>query len=415
MSKFQVLVRQLYLQKVKAKSFILMTALYVLVINAFIFWSDIKEVFVSDDVAEVVAVVNETSFDVATVLDNNSAYEWAYVDSASVLESLESGAYVASITLTDDNNQLAAKIESFDPLPLNQQNEFASILSFVSQMYTMSKLDLTPEQQNMLLSTEPLITMEALNLVAEDGTEGGKTTEEKEAGMWASYIVGFVIYFFIATYLSMITTEVASEKGSRALEMLLVSVRPETHFRAKIVGVGLVALTQFVIMFASIFLLLRFVKGGEKWALVENVLDVLSLGYFAYIVAFLFITIFLYLVFGALFGSLVSKVEEAGQVMMPALMLTLVGFYVVIFGMFNPDTLLVKVFSYIPFTSGMVMPMRLGATDINMIEPILSLVVLIGTTVAFYLMSLSFYKRSVLTYSTGGIIEKIKTVFKVTT
>lgn len=213
----------------------------------------------------------------------------------------------------------------------------------------------------------------------------------------------------------MITTDVASEKGSRALEMLLVSVKPEVHFRSKIVGVFLVALTQFVILFGGLLLLLRFSDGGNKWSIVTDLLDSLSISYFLYIVGFLFLTIFMYLIIGALFGSLVSKVEEAGQVMMPAMMLTLVGFYVMLTGMGNPDTMLIKVFSYIPFTSGMVMPMRLGATDMNAIEPIISFVILVGTVLTLYFLSLSFYKRSVLTYSSGGIIEKMKTVFKVTT
>lgn len=61
------------------------------------------------------------------------------------------------------------------------------------------------------------------------------------------------------------------------------------------------------------------------------------------------------------------------------------------------------------------MPMRLGATDINAIEPIISFALLAVTVLALYFVSLSFYKRSVLTYSSGGIIEKMKTVFKVTT
>src|SRR5690606_35891573 len=139
-----------------------------------------------------------------------------------------------------------------------------------------------------------------------------------------------------------------------------------------------------------------------------DLLDSLSMSYFLYIIGFLFLTIFMYLIIGALFGSLVSKVEEAGQVMMPAMMLTLVGFYVMLTGMGNPDTMLIKVFSYIPFTSGMVMPMRIGATDMNAIEPIISLAILVGTVLVLYFMSLSFYKRSVLTYSSGGIIEKMK-------
>ncbi|MEG0383769.1 MAG: ABC transporter permease, partial [Solibacillus sp.] len=317
----------------------------------------------------------------------------------------------ANVTLTDDQGKLSANITSLDPLPLNDQQSISGLISQMGQMYAMAQMDLTAEQQAVLLSAEPIISMHTLNEQASDG----KSTEEKQAGIFVSYAIGFVIYIFVATYLSMITTEVASEKGSRALEMLLVSVKPETHFRSKLIGVFLVAITQFAIIFGALFLLLRFTYGGEKWTLVTDLLESMSIGYFLYVIGFLFGTILMYLILGALFGSLVSKVEEAGQVMMPALMMTLIGFYVMISGMGNPDTLLIKVFSYIPFTSGMVMPMRIGATDISSIEPIISFVLLVGTTLLLYVISLTFYKRSVLTYSSGGLIQKIKTVFKVTT
>ncbi|MEK4628365.1 MAG: ABC transporter permease [Solibacillus sp.] len=410
LSKFSVLVKQLYKQKIRTKSFILTTLLYLVVLSAIMFWSEIKEFFFSGE-EDTIAIVNETNFDVAQILQANESYEWEFVSTDGIADKLEEGDYYAAFTLTDEAGKLATKIESYDPLPLNDQQDFTSILSQVGQMYAMGQLDLTQEQQQLLLSTEPIITLEAINEEATDG----KSTDEKMAGVFISYAIGIIIYMFVATYLSMITTEVASEKGSRALEMLLVSVKPETHFRAKLAGVSLVALTQFVILFGGLLALLRFTDNGSKWTMVTDLLDSLSASYFLYVVGFLFFTIFLYLIIGALFGSLVAKVEEAGQVMMPALMLTFLGFYVMLSGMGNPDTMLIKVFSYIPFTSGMVMPMRIGATDISAIAPLISFAILVATTAFLYFISLTFYKRSVLTYSSGGIIQKIKTVFKVTT
>lgn len=410
MSKFMVLVKKLYKQKVTSKSFILMTLLYLAALSAVLFWSDIKELLFSGE-AEVIAVVNETNFDVTQVFQNNDDYEYKYVSANEVAEKLKEGDYYAAFTLSDADGKLAAKIDSYDPLPLNDQTTYQSMLSQVGQLYAMSQLDLSAEQQQLLLSSEPVITLNSINEAAEDG----KSADEKMAGVWISYAIGIIIYAFVATYLSMITTDVASEKGSRALEMLLVSVRPEIHYRSKIFGVFAVALTQFVVLFGGLLLLLRFSDGGNKWSFVTDLFESLSVSYFMYVVGFLFLTILMYLIIGALFGSLVSKVEEAGQVMMPAMMLTLIGFYVMLTGMGNPDTLLIKIFSYIPFTSGMVMPMRIGATDMNAIEPIISFALLVVTVLALYFVSLSFYKRSVLTYSSGGIIEKMKTVFKVTT
>ena len=398
------------MQKIRSKFFIIITSIYIIALTILMFWSDIKELLFSNE-DDTIAIINETDANIEQLLQTNDSFAWEFVNRDGVEEKLEKGDYYAALTLTDADGKLAAKVESFDPLPLNDQQEFASILSGLGQLYTMGKLDLTDEQQQKLLQSEPQMTLETINKDALDG----KSADEKMAGVWASYIVGIIIYSFVATYLSIITTEVASEKGSRALEMLLVSVKPETHFKAKLVGMFLVACTQFGILFAALLLLLRFTNGGDNWSLISDITGTLSVGYFIYVICFLFVTIFMYLILGALLGSLVSKVEEGGQVMMPAMMLTLIGFYIMLTGVGNPDTMLIKVFSYIPFTSGMIMPMRIGATDINAAGPIISLAVLVVTTLLLYYISIVFYKRSVLTYSSGGVIQKIKTVFKVTT
>ncbi len=101
--------------------------------------------------------------------------------------------------------------------------------------------------------------------------------------------------------------------------------------------------------------------------------------------------------------------------MMPGVFIMLIGFYVMLSGISNPDSLLIKVFSYIPFTSGMLMTLRLGATDISTVSVWISLAILFATVALLFTISVTFYKRSVLTYSSGGIMQKIKTVLKVTT
>lgn len=409
MSKFKILVKQLYKQKIRSKTFILMLLLYIGILTAITFWSDIKGIFVSDEQQDV-AIINTTDVTMDNMFLPNDDLNWVFVEE-DVSAKLEDDTYLAAIQLTAEDTKLVADIQSFNPLALTDQQSLQQEINTAAQFFTMGKMNLTDEQSAQLLDSAPVVTMTTFNEEIEDG----KSTDEKQAGIMISYGIGFLIYLFITTFLSMITTEVASEKGSRALEMLLVSVKPETHFRAKLVGMFLLAFTQFAILFAVLFALLRFTKGGEKWGAVSEILKYVPLTYFAYAGVFLFVTLFLYLIIGALFGSLVSKVEEAGQVMMPAFFMTSIGFYVMVSGMSNPDTMLIKVFSYIPFTSGMVMPMRIGATDINPIEPIISLALLIVTALVFYKVSVSFYKRSVLTYSSGGVIQKIKTVFKVTT
>lgn len=389
-----------------------MTLLYVAVITVVMFWSDIKAIFVDEEALKV-ALLNETPVELEPIFITNEeiAFSFPSDSTQTVYDQLKEGKYDAVVVVTEENETLKADIATFVPLKLNDQSTISSFVQYAGKIYGIQQLKLTASEADKILNSEAIITATNLN----DAVADGKSEDQKQSGMWASYFVGIVIYFFIMAFLSMITTDVASEKGSRALEMLLVSVKPNTHFQSKIIGITLLALTQFVIIFGFLFVLLRFTDEGSKWEMVESILNELSYTYLFYVIAFLYLTIVLFLIIGALFGSLVSKVEEASQVMTPAIMTALVGFYVMISGVANPDTLLIKVFSYIPLTSGMVMPMRIGATDISPIEPVISLALLIITVVLLYMISLSFYKRSVLTYSSGGLIQKIKTVLKVTT
>lgn len=412
MNKLWILIKSLYKQKLRQKSFIFMTILYIVISSVAIFWSEIKATIFSDEPLQV-ALINEAPIDLESIFTstNDITFSYSNEEEEKIFKQIEDEKLDAAVKVSEENKNLTANIITFTPLKLNDQSIISSLIQYAAKIYGIQQLDITAEDAERLLDFQPIIINTNLN----DEIANGKSEAEKQSGIWASYFVGIVIYFFLMMFLSMITTDVASEKGSRALEMLLVSVKPGTHFKSKLIGVFLIALTQFAVIFGVLYSLLRFTNGGAKWQMVKSFINEISASYVLYVIVFLFLTIFLYLIFGALFGSLVSKVEEATQVMTPATLVMLVGFYVMISGIGNPDTLLIKVFSYIPFTSGMVMPMRIGATDISPIEPIISLFILILTVIVAYFISLSFYKRSVLTYSTGSVIQKIKTVFKVTT
>ncbi|WP_235863210.1 ABC transporter permease [Ureibacillus sinduriensis] len=412
LNKLWILIKQLYKQKVRAKSFILMTLLYIAIIAVVMFWSEIKGIFVDEEALEI-ALVNETSVELDPIFVSNEDINFSFPKESteSLYKQLEDEKFDAVVVVSEEEERLKADIATFVPLKLNDQSTISSYVQYAGKIYGIQQLNLTADEADKILNSEAIITNTNLN----ESVADGKSEDQKQSGIWASYFVGIVIYFFIMAFLSMITTDVASEKGSRALEMLLVSVKPGTHFQSKIIGITLLALTQFVIIFGFLFVMLRVTDDGAKWEIVQSILNELSYSYVFYVIAFLFLTIVLFLIIGALFGSLVSKVEEASQVMTPGIMVALVGFYVMISGVANPDTILIKVFSYIPLTSGMVMPLRIGATDIATIEPIISLALLALTVLVLYIVSLSFYKRSVLTYSSGGVIQKIKTVFKVTT
>ncbi len=412
MSKFWVLVKQVLDQKIRAKSFWTSLGLYLLVITAIVFWPNIKAAFFDSEAIKV-ALINETNLEMEELFKSNEDIEYLFPreDAKEIEKQVIDGDFAAAIFIKDLDQSLTAEIATFEPLTFNDQTSISSALQYAGKLYEVQQMNLTTEQAEKILQAEPLITMKNLN----EQSQLGKSEGEKAAGIGISLLVGGLIYSFLMTFLSMITTDVASEKGSRVLEVLLASVKPSTHYLAKLTGTFLLALIQMGILFVALGILFSTLDGGSKLEMVQEILQEVSASYLIYAVLYLFLSIILYLIIGALLGSLVSKVEEAGQAIMPMMFLGLAGFYVLLFGMSSPDTMLIKVFSYIPFTSGMVMPLRIGATDIAGWEPMLSVIVLVATILVSFAISFSFYKRSVLTYSSGGLIEKIKTVLKMTT
>ncbi|WP_411747833.1 ABC transporter permease, partial [Psychrobacillus psychrotolerans] len=293
MSKFWLLVKQLYVQKVKAKSFIFSIILYVAVISGVMFWSDIKEAFFQEDALQI-ALINETDVEIEALFESTSDLEFSFPteDLEKVEKQVVDGDFAAVIFVEDQDNSLTAEIATFEPLTFNDQLSLSSTLQYAGKIYEVQQLNLTAEEADKILQSETIITMKNLN----EQSVSGKSEDEKAAGIGASFLVGFLIYSFVMTFLSMITTDVASEKGSRVLEVLLASVKPATHFMAKLTGTFLLALTQIGGLLLVQGLLFAFIDGGSKWVVVQEIANELSLGFIGYSVAFLLITIILYLI-----------------------------------------------------------------------------------------------------------------------
>lgn len=412
LNKLALLVKQLYIQKITSKSFILLTALYLIVILGALNWTTIKDaVFSNNDKVEI-ALIDETKSGLEKQFQSteNLIFKTPKGSEKEINAQVEDETYAAALYLKDENGQLAAELATANSLDLEVQSAINVLAENAGKIYSVQKLDLTTAQAQEIIELQTVVKQVDLN----EGSSA-KSAEEKSAGILVAYIIGFLIYLFVTSYLSMITTDIASEKGSRVLEVLMASVKPSTHLFSKLIGVFLTGITQIIILIGGGILIAKFTAKDSVLDGLMSIIDQLSISYFIYVGVFFILSIMLFLIIGALAGSLVSKVEEASQVMMPGVFMSLIGFYVLISGISNPDSMLVKVFSYIPFTSGMVMTLRMGATDVTSVSVWMSLIILILTVLALFALSLTFYKRSVLTYSTGGLIQKIKSVFKFTT
>ncbi|WP_206670204.1 ABC transporter permease [Bacillus thuringiensis] len=383
--------------------FIITTALILLIITALVLWPKVQKLINSESSSTKIIVVNQAEENITSFLKDTKTIKYQKLNSgvSSADKEVKDGKADAVLLLKSNaSNQLEAELRTEDSLSVSEMSLITQDLKTSNQLFTIEQMKLNSEQAQKILNSD--INLKETNL---NNTE--KNNQNEELGAIVSYAVGFLIYIFILSYLSMITTDVASEKGTRIMEILISSVSPTTHLLSKIVGILCVGVTQIVIIVTYAFSI-TYLIGGEYWDVIKDVIEMISISYFIFTILFILLAYVLYLFIGALLGALVTKVEETSQALLPAIMLVMVGFFVMTFGIVDPNNIIVKVFSFIPFTSSMIMPMRMNTTELMLWEPIASISILVITIIILFAVNIRLYHGAVLVYKSSSIFARIK-------
>lgn len=405
MSNFKTLTSHIYVEKLKNKMFIISTVLILLAITASVLWPKVQKLINSESSSKKVIVVNQTKEDITSFLKDTKTVKYQKLDSSilSADKKVRDGKADAVLLLKSGlNNRLEAELRTEDSLSISETSLIAQDLKTSNQLFAIQQLKLTPEQAQKILNSD--IDLKETNL---NKNKAKKNNQDEELGIIVSYAVGFLIYLFIVSYLSMITTDIASEKGTRIMEILISSVSPTTHLLSKIMGILCIGVTQIVIIVTYAFTLLYF-SGGGYWNVIQDIIEMISVSYIVCTVIFILLAYVLYLFIGALLGALVTKVEETSQALFPAVMIVMIGFFVMIYGILDPSNIVVKVFSFIPFTSSMIMPMRMNATELSLWEPFTAIVILVITIVMLFVANIRLYHGAVLVYKSSSMFTRIK-------
>ncbi len=415
MSNFWIILWHTYISKLKTKSFIITTLITVLLVVGLTNISKIIDLFNK----------GENQFDKVVVIDETSEFfkplseQLAANHSKIKLESfngkedeaenkVRSGDYQGLLILSaNDENLPEASYKAMTIADSSLSSELEQYLQQMKTNFAASQINLSQEQLNKLY--EPV----AFSKIPLE--ENAKTEEELSQARGLVYVLLFIIYFSVILYASMIATEVATEKSSRVMEILISSVSPVKQMFAKILGVALLSLTQmaviFLIGYVSIKSNLESMQGG--FFDVFGFSDI-PLSTIIYALIFLLLGYFLYATLAAFLGSLVSRIEDVQQTIMPMTLLVVAGFMIAMFGLGTPDMPFITVTSYIPFFTPMLMFMRVGMLTLPAWEPILGIVILIITIVILAIFGAKVYKGGVLMYGKSNSFKDIKKALQLT-
>lgn len=394
------------------KVFVGVTVFLVLAIAVVMFFPRIKEAFASgesgaDTVAEKsVMLIADSSDNAQTVAvafsEAFTDYEVKVTDAdlEAVKEQVISGEaecafvmdgltactyYVNNLSMYDVNTSIA--------------NE---VLQGLYRISAMVQSGISPEAAQGIMTAQINLKTETLGI-------------DQMQNYWYTYIMIFALYMVILLYGQMVATNVATEKSSRAMEVLITSAKPVSMMFGKVLASCLAGFTQLVVVFGSAFVCFNLNKAywdtnGIVTAMFDMPIELLVYMLVFFVLGFL-IYAFLY---GAI-GSTASKLEDINTSVQPVTMLYIVAFIIVMFSLAanTVDTVLMKICSFIPFTSPMAMFTRIAMSTVPWYEIAISIAILIGSVIGVGVLSAKIYRVGVLMYGTTPKLSAIlKAVWK---
>ena len=448
--KLGIIISREYLNKVKKKSFLLITFLAPLFFAAMCLLPSLIMFGAKED-TKTVGVVDRSGI-VLPYLEDNDVTHYVDLGDASV-DSLKADLKAAGLDILLsvselDPETLSVKAECFSEKPLGMDTG-SMIENRINDAVEACRIE-----KSGIANLEEIMAGVKSNVKLRSYTidESGKESiSESGIYMVLSMILGMAIYMFIALFSGMVMSSVIEEKSSRVVEVLVSSVKATELMFGKIIGVALVALTQFllwILLTGTILGVAMGIMGKDKImdmmhddattemvqqmatpegvhmgdisldqalaaatdtsavaageptgmdAIVSTIgnLNIPQIG-----IAFLFFFVFGYLLYASLFAAIGSAVENEGdssQLQLPVTIPLILGFFVALYAFKAPESSLVFWASMFPFTSPIVMLARIPFGVANW-EIILSIGLLVATFVVCAWASAKIYKVGILMY-----------------
>lgn len=415
MSNISLIIAHEYKTRVLKKSFIIATILTPLIMILLMLiptWLMTR----SDDTHKEIVIVDQTGlYDNTFINDDN--YTFFYLNTTLEDARHKHHQPTAIMLITQDLSRNDVPVMLYADKQLNSET-ISHLRQILNKAVRQQKIDASgiPNLQDIISELHTDIQITSIT-VSEEGKERVSSADFAElTGM----IAALLIYMFIVMYGSMVLQGVVQEKSNRIMEVMLSSTRPFDLMMGKIIGVALVGLTQVFLwvliigIAAALIMPSLMSKYGidtsdamlaaetiQQQGFLTDMLTAISNFNFTRLIA-LFIIYFIggYLLYSSLFaacGSAVDNETDTQQFTMPITLIILIALYAGIYAAQHPDTSATFWFSMIPFTSPVVMLVRL-AYDVQWWELALSIALLVATFILTTWLAAKVYRVGVLMY-----------------
>ena len=431
MNALGLIIQREYTTRVRKKSFIILTLLMPLLMVALTFlplWLST----LNDSSVKHIAVIDNTGI-YAPLLPSTETFQFEIIGEQEQVEAeTKIGKELfAILQITGDlsKDQGTVSLTSAKQSPQELQSLIRQTLREKVTQQRLDQLSVSGEveseaitQVRQILESRPSISLQTLRM---DG-DGSVTESSTEVATIIGMVFTILIYMFILMYGNMVMQAVLEEKKTRIVEVMVSSVKPVNLLVGKIVGIGLVGITQLAIwgiLAGGLFSMLSFLVaspeqvasmsegmggmsgmsgmgnlgGAEMEGIMSAILSInwLELGLF--FIIFFIGGYILYASIFAMFASAVDSEEDTSQFLTPVTLIIMFAFFAGFYSVSNPDGPLAFWASLIPFSSPIVMMVRIPF-GIPLWEKLLSIVLLYGTFILISIFAAKIYRVGILMY-----------------
>lgn len=371
MNKTLIVAMETYLRQVKSWSFIMLvlSPFILLAISLGIGYTSATS---SSDQQRIAVVSDRPALRQQFIKANRDDVKASVTSAAAAQKNVDNNNLSGYLVLSADKAKVTGVYHSSDSLSVGMKTKISTFLAQTQQQLNLANAQLTTKQTKSL-AVQPAF-QEKIK------TSHGGANLAKTISFW---VLVFMIYMVLITYSSVTAQEIASEKGTKVMEIIFSSTKASKYFVGKILGVFGVILTQIVVYivggygFFQIAMHLDNIKHliTDNQSLVNGVIkNLLGIN-----LLFVFLGVIIYTIISAFSGALVAKAEDAPKAAQPAIYLSMIAFFLTMPFQSNSDALISKVLSYVPFFSSYFMPMRIINDNANGMEIGFSLLILVAS------------------------------------
>ncbi len=290
-------------------------------------------------------------------------------------------------------------VASADGESVSETKLKANLTSF-SMLNTAAEINLSGEDLQKFM-TPPVFKT---TTQSDKGQSAGGAVANSANTALASAI-GILIFVFLTSYISMIAQEIANEKSSRIMEILLAATSPAVQFFGKLSGIAGLALTHGLLYVIAGLLVNVFAPHYKYLKMIKELLAGVDAGFAIMTLLIALVAIFMYMVLTAIVAAMVNDLSQVQQAVAPITYLAMIGYVLTFTLSGQPNNTFLNILSYVPFISQTLMPARLGLQYATMGDAAIALVLEVIVLVFISMFGLRVYKRNVLTYNDGNITK----------